>query len=160
MLTAAAAMHDRFWGESVPSLAACGDRLVISGPATWERERDGHDLLPKQAPVAWDAFFGAVDDDVADAVRGLLADPAPLVERLTRRGTTLIHGDLRDDNLALADGRIVPARLGPRHGRHARPTSSPGTCSTTPGGSTRRATRSSPTGGPPRARASRTTTRR
>jgi Phosphotransferase enzyme family len=107
VLEAAAAMHDRFWGESVPSLAACGDRLVIAGPATWERERDGHDLLPKQAPVAWDAFFGTVDDDVAGAVRGLLADPSPLVERLTRRGTTLIHGDLRDDNLAFADGRIV-----------------------------------------------------
>jgi hypothetical protein len=107
VLEAAAAMHDRFWGETVPSLAACGDRLVLSGPATWERERDGHDLLPKQAPVAWDAFSSAVDDDVAGAVRALLADPAPLVERLTRRGTTLIHGDLRDDNLAFADGRIV-----------------------------------------------------
>jgi aminoglycoside phosphotransferase (APT) family kinase protein len=44
---------------------------------------------------------------VGDAVRALLADPAPLVERLTRRGTTLVHGDLRDDNLAFADGRIV-----------------------------------------------------
>jgi hypothetical protein len=107
VLEAAAAMHDGFWGEAVPSLAACGDRLVLSGPATWERERDGHDLLPKQAPVAWDAFSGAVDDDVAGAVRALLADPGPLVERLTRRGTTLIHGDLRDDNLAFADGRIV-----------------------------------------------------
>jgi Phosphotransferase enzyme family len=106
VLEAAAAMHDRFWGEAVPSLAACGDRLVLAGPATWERERDGHDLLPKQAPVAWDAFAAAVDVDVADAVRSLLADPAPLVERLTRRGTTLIHGDLRDDNLALAGDRI------------------------------------------------------
>jgi hypothetical protein len=107
VLKVAAAMHDRFWDEPMPSLAACGDRLVIAGPATWERERDGHDLLPKQAPVAWDAFFGAVDGDVAEAVRSLISDPGPLVEQLTRRGTTLIHGDLRDDNLALADGRIV-----------------------------------------------------
>jgi hypothetical protein len=107
VLTAAAAMHDLFWAERVPSLAACGDRLVISGPATWARERDGHDLLPKQAPVAWDAFFGAVDAKVADAVRRRLSDPAPLVDRLTRRGSTLIHGDLRDDNLAFEDGRIV-----------------------------------------------------
>jgi Ser/Thr protein kinase RdoA (MazF antagonist) len=107
VLDAAAAMHDEFWGESIPSLATCGDRLMVTGPATWERERDGHDLLPKQAPVAWDAFFGAVERDLADAVRRLLADAAPLVEQLTRRGTTLIHGDLRDDNLALAGGRIV-----------------------------------------------------
>ena len=92
VLEAAAAMHDLFWGERVPSLAACGDRLVISGPATWARERDGHDLLPKQAPVAWDAFFGVVDATVADAVRRLLSDPAPLVDRLTRRGT---HPDPR-----------------------------------------------------------------
>jgi hypothetical protein len=107
VLEAAAAMHDLFWGEPVASLAACGDRLVLSGPATWERERDGHDLLPKQAPVAWDAFFGVVDAAVADAVRRLLVDPAPLVDRLTRRGSTLIHGDLRDDNLSLDAGRIV-----------------------------------------------------
>ena len=107
VLDGAAAMHDEFWGESIPSLAACGDRLMVTGPATWERERDGYDLLPKQAPVAWDAFFGAVERDLADAVRRLLADAAPLVEQLTRRGTTLIHGDLRDDNLALAGDRIV-----------------------------------------------------
>src|SRR4051812_24807817 len=42
VLDATAAMHDEFWGESVPSLATCGDRLMVTGPATWERERDGH----------------------------------------------------------------------------------------------------------------------
>ena len=107
VIEAAAAMHDRFWDEPMPSLAGCGDRLVISGPATWERERDGHDLLPKQAPVAWDAFFGTVRRRRGRRGARPARRPGAARRPLTRRGTTLIHGDLRDDNLAFADGRIV-----------------------------------------------------
>jgi thiamine kinase-like enzyme len=38
---------------------------------------------------------------VASAIAALLVDPAPLAAALARDGLTLIHGDLRDDNLGV-----------------------------------------------------------
>jgi SnoaL-like domain len=107
ILGAAAAMWDAFWGEDVPHLASQADRLAAGAPAVAERERDGLDILPKQLEAAWEAFAEAVDDDVADAVLGLLDDPGRLADALDERGHTLIHGDLRDENIGLPDGRLV-----------------------------------------------------
>ena len=70
-------------------------------------ERDGSDVIPKQLEIAWEAFAEAADDDVAQAVLANLRDPAPLARALAAGGTTLIHGDLRDENLGFADGRVV-----------------------------------------------------
>ena len=107
VLGAAAQMWDSFWDEQVPHLSSQLDRLAFATPALSERERDGSDLLPKQFEAAWEAFAEAVDGDVAEAVLELVADPAPLSAALQARGTTLIHGDLRDENLGLSAGRLV-----------------------------------------------------
>jgi hypothetical protein len=98
---AAAAMHREFHGEDVPSAARLEDFLTITAPATAARERDELDLPPKQIPAAWDAFGQAAPGDVATGVAALLEDPAPLAAALGRDGLTLIHGDLRDDNMGL-----------------------------------------------------------
>ena len=79
----------------------------MSGLAVAERERDGLDVLPKQFEAAWEAFAEAVDGDVADAVLSLVEEPDRLAAALEERGTTLIHGDLRDENIGLPDGRLV-----------------------------------------------------
>jgi hypothetical protein len=72
-----------------------------------EAERTGPDLLPKQLDAAWDAFAEAVPDDVATEVLTAVRDPAPLAAALEAVGPrTLLHGDLRDDNLGLG-GRVV-----------------------------------------------------
>lgn len=107
VMGAAAAMWDEFWDDAPASAAALADRLTITGPATAEQEREGVDVLPKQLEAAWEAFAEAVDADVSDAVLALLADPEPLATALEQRGSTLIHGDLRDENIGLADGRLV-----------------------------------------------------
>jgi Ser/Thr protein kinase RdoA (MazF antagonist) len=70
-------------------------------------EADGHDLLPKQFPAAWDAFAVAAGAPLGAAITALAADPKPLVDRLLRGGSTLTHGDLRDDNLGLDGDRVV-----------------------------------------------------
>ena len=107
VLARAAEMWTEFWGEEVPHLSTLADRLTFAVAELSERERDGVDILPKQFEAAWEAFEEAVDDDVANAILSLTADVEPLAVALAARGTTLIHGDLRDENIAFPDGRLV-----------------------------------------------------
>ena len=107
VLGCAAAMWAEFWDEPVPHLSTLSDRLECAAPAISERERDEVDILPKQFEAAWEAFGEAVDADVGTAVLELVDDVTPLAAALAERGTTLIHGDLRDENIALPGGRLV-----------------------------------------------------
>jgi aminoglycoside phosphotransferase (APT) family kinase protein len=107
VLGCAAAMWAEFWDEAVPHLSTLTDRLMVAGPAVSERERHGVDVLPKQLEAAWEAFGEAVDADVGSSVLELVDDATPLAVALTERGTTLIHGDLRDENIGLPEGRLV-----------------------------------------------------
>ena len=107
VLARAAQMWAEFWDERVPHLSTLADRLGAGVPAVAARERDEVDILPKQFEAAWEAFGDAVENDVGDAVLELIGDVEPLATALAARGTTLIHGDLRDENIALPDGRIV-----------------------------------------------------
>jgi hypothetical protein len=107
ILARANLMWQEFWGERPPMLASQEQLLGRHGPAVVEREREGIDLLPKQFEAAWDAFAQAVEADVAEAVLALADDPRPLATELQRCGTTLIHGDLRDEHVALEDDRLV-----------------------------------------------------
>jgi len=103
---AAAGMHREFHGQDVPSATRPADFLAIASPATVARENDELDLAPKQLSTGWDAFAQAVPQDVAAAIAQLIADPAPLADALARDGLTLIHGDLRDDNLGIAGNDV------------------------------------------------------
>jgi Phosphotransferase enzyme family len=107
VLGCAAAMWEEFWDEPVPHLSPLGDRLAAAAPAISERERGEVDILPKQFEAAWEAFGEAVDADVGTAVLELVEDVTPLAAALAAHGTTLIHGDLRDENIALPGGRLV-----------------------------------------------------
>jgi hypothetical protein len=107
VMTAAGALHAAFRGERFDGAITLEGHLAISSPAIAEAERDGSDVIPKQIETAWEAFAEAADDDVAQAVLANLADPAPLARALRAGGTTLVHGDLRDDNLGFVDGRVV-----------------------------------------------------
>jgi aminoglycoside phosphotransferase (APT) family kinase protein len=107
VLGRAAEMWGEFWDEQVPHLSTLHDRLAFAVPAISETERDGVDILPKQFEAAWEAFGEAVDADVGDAILALLDDVTPLSDALAARGTTLIHGDLRDENIAMPEGRLV-----------------------------------------------------
>ena len=108
-------MWEEFWGERVPHAVLARTTAFSSSPRrSREAERDGLDLLPKQYEAFWEAFAEAVDDDVAEAVLALVDDPAPLVAELDACGTTLIHADIRDEQIGLDGDRLDPARLGPR----------------------------------------------
>jgi hypothetical protein len=107
VMAAAAALHAAFRGERFDGAITLERHLAISSPAVAEAERAGSDVIPKQLETAWEAFAEVADDDVAQAVLASLADPAPLAAALRAGGTTLVHGDLRDDNLGFVDGRVV-----------------------------------------------------
>jgi hypothetical protein len=101
LLGAAAGMHREFHGEDVPCATRLEDFLTLASPATAARESTEPDLPPKQLLAGWDAFARAAPPDVAGAIAALLGDPAPLARALARDGLTLIHGDLRDDNMGV-----------------------------------------------------------
>ena len=107
ILGAANLMWEEFWGEPVPHLCPLHDCLGLFSPAIAEAERDGLDLLPKQYEAFWEAFAKAVDSDVAEPVLALVEDPAPLVAELEARGTTLIHADIRDEQIGLDGDRLI-----------------------------------------------------
>jgi hypothetical protein len=107
VLAAANAMWEEFWDEQVPHLCTLHDCFYLFTPAIAEAERDRLDLLPKQYEPFWEAFAEAADDDVAEAILALLADPAPLAAELDRCGTTLIHADIRDEQIGLDGDRLI-----------------------------------------------------
>lgn len=108
ILDAAAGLHATFAGETLDGSAALADRLGMSSPRVAEAERAGPDLLPKQLEPAWDAFADSVPGEIGAEVLAAANDPAPLAAALAEAGPlTLLHGDLRDDNLGLDDGRVV-----------------------------------------------------
>lgn len=107
VLTAANAMWRSFWGSRIPCLSRLARRLDIAGAGVAERERAGLDLLPNQLEAAWEAFAEAAPRDVAESVLAVVADPSPLAAWLEGRGTTLIHGDLRDEHLGISGERVV-----------------------------------------------------
>ena len=114
LLAAVNEMWEGFWGERVEFLAPQAVRLQMAAPSIGRRERDGIDLLPKQLEVMWEAFAEAVDPDVAAVVLALVEDAAPLAAALDARGTTLLHGDIRDEQIGLAGRPARAPRLGAR----------------------------------------------
>ena len=107
LLAAVNEMWEAFWSEHFEFLAPQAVRLQMAAPSISGRERDGIDLLPKQLEVMWEAFAEAVDPDVAGVVLALVEDAAPLAAALDARGTTLLHGDIRDEQIGLAGRRLV-----------------------------------------------------
>ncbi len=103
-----AALHAEFSGDVPDGPAALADRVGMSSRRVADAERAGSDLLPKQLDAAWDAFADSVPDDVGREVLKAVDDVAPLAAALEAAGPlTLIHGDLRDDNLGLDGDTVV-----------------------------------------------------
>jgi aminoglycoside phosphotransferase (APT) family kinase protein len=109
ILSAAAELHAAFHGRVPPGAASLRDRIGMSSPAIGDAERSQPDLLPKQFEQGWDAFAELVPADVAEPVLALTREPARLADALVRANgaATLIHGDLRGDNLGFDGERLV-----------------------------------------------------
>jgi tRNA A-37 threonylcarbamoyl transferase component Bud32 len=109
ILDAAAQLHRAFRDRVPTGAAALSDRLGMCSPGVAEAERANTDLLPKQFEQGWDAFAELVAADVADVVLELTRELDALADALLRAhgAPTLIHGDLRGDNLGFDGDRVV-----------------------------------------------------
>jgi hypothetical protein len=107
ILEAMAGVWHEFWGERLACAASSLDRTLVCGPGMSEAERDGVDLLAKQLETTWELFGEAVDADVGETVLGIAREPARFVAELERCGSTLIHGDLRDEQLGIDGERVI-----------------------------------------------------
>jgi hypothetical protein len=108
VLGLAAQLHAEFAGDVPGGAARLEDRLGMSSLRVAEAERAGPDLLPKQLEAAWETFAEAVPGAVGAEVLAAVGDPGPLAAALEASApATLLHGDLRDDNLGLEGGRVV-----------------------------------------------------
>lgn len=108
IMRAANSMWREFQDGRHDFLCSLARRLGFAAPRVARRERDGADLLPKQFEAAWEALAETVEDELAASILGLLEDPTPLVAELDSRGSTLLHGDLRDEQLGF-DGETLIA---------------------------------------------------
>ena len=126
VLEAMAGVWHEFWGERVEAAGGLLDRVIVCGPGMSEAERDGVDLLPKQLETTWETFAEAADADVGEAVLRIAREPAAFVAEFERCGTTLIHGDLRDEQLGIDGERVIAIDWGSPPTRIP-PSSCPGT---------------------------------
>ena len=110
ILDAAAQLHHTFRDRVPDGAASLSDRIGMSTPAVADAERANPDLLPKQFEQGWDAFARAGPGRRgrrrarADA-RARTCWPTALVD--AHGAATLIHGDLRGDNLGFDGDRLV-----------------------------------------------------
>jgi hypothetical protein len=117
VLAAAAALHDAFWGESFPQLCGLEDRYLLLSPRTGEREKQlGNDLIGDGMPACWQAFYDNVPKDIGDAIAAILEQPRLLTEQLDKCTQTLVHGDIRLNNLGFSGDRVVLVDWGERTG--------------------------------------------
>jgi hypothetical protein len=116
ILSAAADVHDTFWGESFPELCSLEDRYRILSPMTARAEHALGSTVGDTLDRGWEMFSQHAPSDFADVILQIAEEPKPLCDRLRQCKQTLIHGDLRLGNLGLREDRVVLVDWGDRTG--------------------------------------------
>ena len=84
------------------------ERLQLLSRPSAERYRAGGLWVGERFLAGWDAFDRLAPPAARDLVKGLAADPSPLIDALASLPSTGLHGDLKLANLALLpDGRAA-----------------------------------------------------
>ncbi|MDP1805523.1 MAG: phosphotransferase, partial [Acidimicrobiales bacterium] len=104
---AATAMHRSFSGESPAGLVPLAERVSLFAPSRMRAELASGHRLPAAVLHGWERFAGIVSPDVVAAVMGVLDQPRRLAGPLSRRPSTMIHGDLWLVNVAFEATQIT-----------------------------------------------------
>lgn len=99
LLEVTRAAHERLAETSPNTLCSVEDRYRLLGPEVFTAERRSPDLGPKMAQRSWELFPEVAPPDIVELVTAILDDPLPLANELRARGPTVIHGDLKPDNV-------------------------------------------------------------
>jgi len=119
LLDALARLHARYWCDARLSdpemgLATPEAALLLAAPDALARRMAGGDADPylPLALAGWETFFRLAAPEDAETLRGLFANPIPVLETIARLPWTLVHGDVWGPNL----GMLPPCRRAPRRG--------------------------------------------
>jgi hypothetical protein len=99
-------LHYAFWEQPLPELCSIEDRYHLLSPRTRQREQALGNAA-EWSVVGWEAFNDHVPTTIAETILPLVEDPTPVADELRRCEQTLVHGDLRMDNLGFRDGTVV-----------------------------------------------------
>ena len=116
ILAAMADLHLAFWGERFDDLCGLEDRYNLLPPPTGRRERERGQRSGELIMRCWEHFEELVPAEIAAAIMALAERPAPLAALLDTCEPTLIHGDVRLNNLGFSDDRVVLIDWGERTG--------------------------------------------
>lgn len=116
VLAAMADLHLAFWGERFDDLCSLEDRYSLLSPPTGRRERERGERAGELITRCWEHFEELVPGEIAGAIVAMAERPTPLAELLETCEPTLIHGDVRLNNLGLSDDRVVLVDWGERTG--------------------------------------------
>jgi Ser/Thr protein kinase RdoA (MazF antagonist) len=116
VLAAMADMHLTFWGERFDDLCTLKDRYNLLSPSTGRREQERGERAGELILRSWEHFDALLPGEIATAIRAMADQPALLTKLLETCEPTLIHGDVRLNNLGLAEDRVVLVDWGERTG--------------------------------------------
>jgi hypothetical protein len=116
VLAALHEMHVAFWGDRIDGLCTLDDRYNLLSPETGRREQARGERAGDLITRCWELFAELAAPSIASAILALAEDPAPLGRLLQACEPTLIHGDVRLNNLGLAGDRVVLVDWGERTG--------------------------------------------
>jgi hypothetical protein len=106
LFRAAAQMHAEFVDNTVGGLCPLRAYYAFLSPSVCTRFVDEHEV-PRLALEGWARFNEIIPTDVVETIASVHADPGPLVEALSRRASTLVHGDLKLANLGVDRERVI-----------------------------------------------------
>lgn len=104
---AATTMHRGFASDAPAGLVPLADRVSLFAPSRMEAERASGHRLPLTVLQGWERFTEIVGPEVVAAVMAVLDWPPRLAEPLSRRPSTLIHGDLWLVNVAFEAAQVT-----------------------------------------------------
>lgn len=104
---AATDMHRSFAGDPPDGLVSLADRVSLFAPGRMEAQRASGHRLPLAVLQGWERFTEIVSPEVVAAVMGVLDQPRRLAGPLSRRTSTLIHGDLWLVNVAFEAAQVT-----------------------------------------------------
>lgn len=98
-------MYDVFSEREPPDyLATTEARWGIFWPSAVTHEFEQPDRFIKEVARGWDLLDEAIDRDVADVVRAIVADPTAITRRLRH---SFLHGDANPSNVAIEGSTLV-----------------------------------------------------